>query len=159
MEYTSNSDKITREYFDSLLLETRYLDSEIPSTKMELFGESFDTPVMTAALSHLGNTAPNGMIIYAEAAKKANAVHWVGMGEDKELEDIVATGARTIKIIKPLEDDGKWLVKMIYNGDIFEILHKTGNIPLPPYIERKMKDDELKKLDFEKNLTLLNESK
>lgn len=105
MEYTSNSDKITREYFDSLLLETRYLDSEIPSTKMELFGESFDTPVMTAALSHLGNTAPNGMIIYAEAAKKANAVHWVGMGEDKELEDIVATGARTIKIIKPLEDN------------------------------------------------------
>lgn len=105
MEYTSNSDKITRKYFDSLLLETRYLDSGIPCTKMELFGETFDTPIMTAALSHLGNTADNGMIIYAEAAKKANAVHWVGMGEDKELEDICATGARTIKIIKPHEDN------------------------------------------------------
>ena len=57
MEYTSDSDKITRDFFDSLLLETRYLDSALPSTKLELFGESFDTPVMTAALSHLDGTA------------------------------------------------------------------------------------------------------
>ncbi|MCR4580717.1 MAG: alpha-hydroxy-acid oxidizing protein [Treponema sp.] len=105
MEYTSNSDKITRDYFDSLLLEARYIDSELPSTKLELYGKTFDTPIMTAALSHLGNTAENGMIIYAQAAAKANAVHWVGMGEDKELEDICATGAATIKIIKPHADN------------------------------------------------------
>lgn len=105
MELTSNSDKITRDYFDSLLLETRYLDSSLPSTKMELFGMTFDTPIMTAALSHLGNTAKNGMKIYAEAAAKCNAVHWVGMGPDKELEDIISTGAKTIKIIKPHEDN------------------------------------------------------
>lgn len=107
MDYSANSDKITRDYFDSLLLETRYLDSDIPSTKMELFGEVFDTPIMTAALSHLHNTAENGMIVYAEGAKKANAVHWVGMGSDEELEQIIATGARTIKIIKPHEDNNE----------------------------------------------------
>lgn len=105
MEYTSNSDKITRDYFDSLLVESRYLDSALPSTKMELYGETFDTPIMTAALSHLGNTAKNGMNIYAQAAKLSNAVHWVGMGSDEELEQIIATGARTIKIIKPHEDN------------------------------------------------------
>jgi len=105
MEYSSNSDKITRDYFDSLLLETRYLDSGIPSTKMELFGETFDTPIMTAALSHLHNTAENGMEIYGKAAALSNAVHWVGMGEDEELEKIIATGAKTIKIIKPHEDN------------------------------------------------------
>ena len=105
MEYTANSDKITRDYFDSLLLETRYVDSVLPSTKLELYGRTFDTPIMTAALSHLHNTAPNGMVVYAQAAAKANTVHWVGMGEDKELEDIVATGAATIKIIKPHEDN------------------------------------------------------
>ena len=107
MEYTANSDKITRDFFDSLLLETRYIDSVLPSTKFELFGEVFDTPIMTAALSHLDNTAKNGMVIYAEAAKKANAVHWVGMGEDKELEEITATKARTIKIIKPHKDNNE----------------------------------------------------
>lgn len=105
MDYSSNSDKITRDFFDSLLLEPRYIDSILPSTKMELYGQTFDTPIMTAALSHLGNTAKNGMVIYAEAAKKANAVHWVGMGEDKELEEITATEAATIKIIKPHADN------------------------------------------------------
>lgn len=107
MEYTSNSDKITRDYFDSLLVESRYLDSALPSTKMELYGETFDTPIMTAALSHLGNTAKNGMNIYAQAAKLSNAVHWVGMGSDEELEQIIATGARTIKIIKPHQDNAE----------------------------------------------------
>lgn len=105
MEYSSNSDKITRDYLDSLLLESRYLDNQIPCTKMELFGHTFDTPIMTAALSHLANTAKNGMEIYAKAAALSNAVHWVGMGEDSELEQIVATGAKTIKIIKPHQDN------------------------------------------------------
>lgn len=107
MEYTSNSDKLTRDYFDSLLLESRYLDSDIPSTKMQLFAKTFDTPIMTAALSHLGNTTPNGMQIYAQAAAQTNAVHWVGMGDDKELEEIISTGAATIKIIKPHEDNNE----------------------------------------------------
>ncbi len=105
MQLSSNSDKITRDYFDSLLIETRYLDGGLPSTQMTLFGETFRTPVMTAALSHLGNTAADGMTIYARAATLSGAVHWVGMGSESELESIVATGARTIKIIKPHADN------------------------------------------------------
>lgn len=106
MKYTSNPDTITRDYFDSLLLETRYIDSVLPTTKMTLFGEEFDTPIMTAALSHLNNnTSPNGMAVYAKGAQLANAVHWMGMGEDEELEKVVATGAKTIKIIKPHADN------------------------------------------------------
>ena len=105
MQLTSNSDKITRDYFDSLLIETRYLDAVIPSTEMTLFGETFSTPVMTAALSHLHNSTQNGMTVYARAAAISGAVHWVGMGSESELEEIVATGARTIKIIKPHADN------------------------------------------------------
>ena len=105
MPFTSNSDKITRDFFDSLLVETRYLDAVIPSTEMTLLGETFRTPVMTAALSHLHNTTQDGMTVYARAAALSGAVHWVGMGSEQELEDIVATGARTIKIIKPHADN------------------------------------------------------
>lgn len=105
MTFTSNSDKITRDYFDSLLVETRYLDAVIPSTQMTLFGESFCTPIMTAALSHLHHNAPDGMTAYARGAALSDAVHWVGMGSDQELEEIVATGAKTIKIIKPHADN------------------------------------------------------
>ena len=105
MQLTSKSDKITRDFFDSLLIETRYLDTVLPTTQMTLFGETFRTPVMTAALSHLNNTTPGGMTVYARAAALSGAVHWVGMGSDSELEEIVATGARTIKIIKPHADN------------------------------------------------------
>lgn len=104
MNYSSNPDKITRDYFDSLLLETRYIDSDVPSTKMTLFGKEFDTPVMTAALSHLHNPS-DGMAIYGKGAALSNAAHWVGMGEDAELENVLATGAQSIKIIKPHADN------------------------------------------------------
>lgn len=100
-----NSDEITREYFDSLLVEMRHIDSVIPSTKLELYGETFDTPIMTAALSHLHNVCKDGMAEMARGALAANAVTWVGMGDEAELEGIVATGARTIKIIKPHADN------------------------------------------------------
>lgn len=59
-----------------------------------------------------------------------------------------------VKPIKRLEDDGEWLVEMIYDGDLFEILHKVGNIPLPPYIERKLKAEELKQFDMERYQTV-----
>lgn len=102
-----NADAFTRYFFDSLMLESRYLDSDIPSTKLELFGETFDTPIMTAALSHLRVPNGNGLVVYAQAAAACNAVHWMGMGEDRDLEEVVATGARTIKIIKPHADNAE----------------------------------------------------
>lgn len=111
MRYTSDSDAITRDYLDSLLLETRYIDSDVPSTRIELFGHEFDTPIMTAALSHLHNPS-DGMAVYGKGAALSNAVHWVGMGEDAELESVVATGAKSIKIIKPHADNREVFRKM-----------------------------------------------
>ncbi len=107
-EYRRNpgdSNQITRDYFDSLLVEMRHIDSVIPSTRFELYGETFDTPVMMAALSHLDKVHEHGMAEMAKGALSANAVNWAGMGEKTELEEIVATGARTIKIIKPHADN------------------------------------------------------
>lgn len=106
----ASSKEITRAYFDSLLLEMRLMDSSVPNTELELYGRYFATPIMTAALSHLGTfhpDMPNGMVQYAEGAAKANAVHWIGMGSDKEFEAVVSTGAATIRIIKPYADEGK----------------------------------------------------
>lgn len=100
-----DSDQITRDYFDSLLIEMRHIDSVIPSTEIELYGEIFDTPVMTAALSHLHNIRENGMVEMARGAFMTNAVTWIGMCNEDELEAITATGARTISIIKPYEDN------------------------------------------------------
>ena len=100
-----DSNLITREYFDSLLVEMRHIDAVIPSTKLELFGETFDTPIMMAALSHLNNVCENGMVEMAKGALAANAVNWAGMGDEAEIAAITASGARTINIIKPYVDN------------------------------------------------------
>ena len=100
-----DSVKITRDYFDSLLLELRHIDSDLPSLETELFGCTFATPVMTAALSHLNRTRPQGMIELARGAAAAGAAMWAGMGDEAELEAITETGAKTIKIIKPYADE------------------------------------------------------
>lgn len=105
-----NSDNITREYFDSLLVEMRHIDNKKPDTTFKLYGEEFTTPIMMAALSHLNNLHDDGMVEMARGAYMAGAVNWAGMGDKAELERITATGARTIKIIKPYEN----------NDDIFD---------------------------------------
>lgn len=101
----SDSNVITRNYLDSMLVETRYINSDLPSTEMTLFGKKFRTPVMTAALSHLYDVCPDGMTEFARGAKKAGAVCFVGMGEDEDLEKMTATGADVVKIIKPHENN------------------------------------------------------
>ena len=60
----------------------------------------------------------------------------------------------SVEVVMPLPDDGKWVVKMLFEGDLLQILHKVGNIPLPPYIERKMATEELRQLDFERYQTV-----
>ncbi|MBR5645693.1 MAG: alpha-hydroxy-acid oxidizing protein [Treponema sp.] len=104
-EINRDSNEITRQYFDSLLLETRYIDSELADTKIKLFGEEFSMPVATAALSHLNNTAPDGMVKMAEGAYKAGALCFCGMGELDELKSMCATGAKIVKIVKPHENN------------------------------------------------------
>ena len=61
----------------------------------------------------------------------------------------------SVRAIKRLEENGEWLVELIFEGDnVLAILHRNGNIPLPPYIERKIPDEDLKKLDFERYQTV-----
>ncbi len=101
-----DSNVITREYFDSLLLEMRHIDGKKADTSVRFFGEKFDTPIATAALSHLNNTATDGMANMALGAKNAGALCFSGMGEYEEIKAMCDTGAKVIKIIKPhLKDE------------------------------------------------------
>ena len=61
----------------------------------------------------------------------------------------------SVKVLNRLEDKGEWLVELLYDNDnILNVLHRNGNIPLPPYIERKIPNEDLKKLDFERYQTV-----
>ena len=100
-----DSNRITRDYFDSLLIEMRHIDSKLPDTHISLFGQRFSMPIATAALSRLNNTAPDGMEKMAAGAFAADALCFSGMGEAEEIQAMCATGARVIKIIKPHADN------------------------------------------------------
>ena len=52
------------------------------------------------------------------------------------------------------QNEGKWLVELHYDGNFYEILDKVGHVPLPPYIERQMTDEQLKNLDYERYQTV-----
>ena len=61
----------------------------------------------------------------------------------------------SVRAIKRLEENGEWLVELIFNGNnVLDVLHRNGNIPLPPYIERKIPNEDLKKLYFERYQTV-----
>ena len=108
MAEKGNSNTITREYLDSLLIETRYMNAVCPVTEYELYGRTFSSPIMTAALSHLDHFVGKGMAkAYAEGARDAGCVCWYGMAEEDEIEMMAETGVSLIEIIKPYEDREK----------------------------------------------------
>lgn len=93
-----DSIQIAREYMDSLLVESRIIGAVRPTARFDFLGEHFDTPIMTAALSHIDLC---GM---AEGAKQAGAPVSIGMGDNETLGDVLKTGAKVMKIIKPYTD-------------------------------------------------------
>jgi isopentenyl diphosphate isomerase/L-lactate dehydrogenase-like FMN-dependent dehydrogenase len=104
-EYAGDSNRLTRKYFDSLLVEMRHLDAITPDTTMTMFGESFQTPIMMAALSHLSSMVQeNGAALMAAGAASQGSCMWTGMGDETELDAIATTGAKFVKIIKPYAD-------------------------------------------------------
>ena len=98
---------VTREYIDSIMIEERLIDAVLPSIKVNIFGEEFDTPIMTPAFSHMhakNEDEEDPMVAYSRAAKECNAVNWVGMEPNEIVGKMMETGARTIRIIKPFAD-------------------------------------------------------
>lgn len=134
-----DSNQITRDYFDSLLLETRYMGAMVPSITMELYGERFSSPIMTAALSHLKTLyqmEEEPMVGYARCAARTNSVHWIGMMEEEEVGQVIATGARTIRVVKPFADEDKIMRQLCHaeekgalavGMDIDHIFDRHGN--------------------------------
>lgn len=50
-----------------------------------------------------------------------------------------------------IKEDGNRIIKFFYEGIFNEILDRLGNMPLPPYIKEKLKDDEDYQTVYSKN--------
>ncbi len=101
-----DSIKIAREYLDSLLVESRMIGAVHPSTKVKFLGEEFNTPIMTAALSHID------LENMAIGAKEIGALVSIGMGDNDEMKKVLNTGAKVMKIIKPYADKDEILSRL-----------------------------------------------
>lgn len=110
MFYEAKGDpvRIARMYMDSLLVESRVVGAVRPDTTFRFLGETFSTPVMTAALSHLDLES------MAAGAKQAGACVSIGMGGNEEMGKVLATGAKVMKIIKPYADEKEILSRLEY---------------------------------------------
>ncbi|MDR1272833.1 MAG: alpha-hydroxy-acid oxidizing protein [Clostridiales Family XIII bacterium] len=97
--------QIARAYFDTLTVKFQMIDSARASTETEFLGETLRTPIMTAALSRLGQVCPNGPVLAAQGALDAGSVMWAGIGSEEELESMASTGSKVVKIVKPYEDE------------------------------------------------------
>ena len=132
----SDANVITEKFMDSLLIESRYIDSVKAETGIEFFGEKFSMPVMTPAFSHLVNyngREKNGLVEYSEAARDLGILNFCGMMENDQFKKIADTGAKTVRIVKPYADNGKVKDQMQYAESVgafaigMDIDHIFGN--------------------------------
>ena len=79
-----DSIQIAREYLDSLMVEGRIVGAVHPTAEITLFGQRAETPIMTAALSHL----KRGMADYAQGAKDAGALCQIGMRSEEHTSEL-----------------------------------------------------------------------
>ena len=143
----SDANEITARYMDSILIKESLIDSVVADTSTELFGETFASPVMTPAFSHLmqfKGRELTGLEEYSLAAKNMNILNFVGMMENDLFQKIANTGAKTVRIVKPYADNGKVRDQMQFAEDAgafgigMDIDHIFGNEGLDVVIGEKM---------------------
>lgn len=115
-----------------------------------------NTKVMPARL--YGTKEETGAKIEVFLLKQLEGKRWETLIKPskrvKEGTIIKISNELSAKAIEKTEEDGGWIVELSYEGNILDVLHRNGNIPLPPYIERKLANDDIKKLDFERYQTV-----
>ena len=143
----SDANEITARYMDSILIKERLIDSVVADTSSEFFGTGFASPVMTPAFSHLkefNGRNLTGLEEYSIAAKELNILNFVGMMENDMFARIAATGAKTVRIVKPYGDNAKVRDQMKFAEDHgafgigMDIDHIFGNDGLDVVIGEQM---------------------
>ena len=113
-----DSNKLTRQYLDSVMLEYRYIGSRTPDMNTEFLGHTFSSPIMIGGLSAMVvGMHPNGLVEFGKAAAELNLLCFVGYLQNKQVEDVCATGAKTARVIKLQADTQKVLDDIKHDAD------------------------------------------
>jgi len=99
--------RINREFFNTMRFRFNLIDTQPASTETEMFGVKLQTPVFSGALSinaEMLKIDANPLVNTAKGIKDANSLMLIGISNEKQLEDVIHTGAPTVKIVKPYKD-------------------------------------------------------
>ncbi len=112
-----------------------------------------DTKVIPARLFAIKDTGAKVEIFIVRETEKDVWIALIKPSKRVKPKMILKAGEKlSVEIIEKIDD--KWKIRLHYSGNIHEILSEYGNIPLPPYIERNITDEQYKKLDFERYQTV-----
>ena len=101
---TNHANCSSREYFERLAFKFRLIDSEEASTDITLFNRKFKTPILSAALSSMGDVAEKPLIKVASGIKNSGSMMWLGILPSEQFKEVVESGVPTVKIVKPYRD-------------------------------------------------------
>lgn len=120
MARNSDANYYTEQYMDSILIQQRLIDSVVPTLETEYFGQKYSTPILMPAFSHiksLNNRELTGLEEYSIAAKECGMLNFCGMMENDQFNKILATGADTVRIVKPYADRAKTKDQLLYAAE------------------------------------------
>ena len=99
-----DSDQITRDYLDSMLLVFRHIGSKAPDSTTTLFGKASPTPIMASGLALLEKIYEDGAAEFAKGILRANTVMWTGWIGMEMFKRVCDTGVRAVCGVKPFQD-------------------------------------------------------
>ena len=119
----------------------------------------------------LNNTKVIPARVFAKKTTGANIEIFLLKEIEPKIWEVLLKPAKRVKIGDTLDCGGKLLatllekddesckMKLEYDGNIYAVLDEIGQMPLPPYIERRMSSEDLKKLDYERYQTVFAKNK
>ncbi len=132
-----NSDELTRSYLDRFVIEWRHLEITEATTECELLDAQLKTPIMCGGMAFYEKLNEGGSRLFAEGARMAGTAMWIGMSTEEDLENVIAVGAPSGRIIKPFEDENLVLQAIKHDEqagaaafamDIDHVFKKNGSV-------------------------------
>ena len=96
--------RFNHRYFERFGFKFRMIDSQEASTEVTLFHRRFATPILSGALSGMVDIAEKPLEKIAAGIKESGSMMWIGIASSEQLQQVMQTGAPTVRIVKPYQD-------------------------------------------------------
>lgn len=112
-----------------------------------------DTRVLPARI--FGTRSDTGAVVEFVLLKRLNDTDWeciAGPGKKAKTGHLFKfSDSLSAEVINVLED-GNRVIKFTFEGEFYSVLDEVGNMPLPPYITKKLEDKERYQTVYSKEL-------